>query len=171
MNSYGHLAQAAWTRHAPGKVAALEDPEAFFTELGEQIEDQVSQAWMAIPPADVDQLTWRLQRKSQAEDIALDDLVYGPIQNDPSSWPLWEQLDDLLGQLPNADMVKHSLDWLAERDEDEESGSYWVESEEGVQLRALLPILESLGDTEKLSEAQMRQAITQLTPFLSINPA
>ena len=42
MNQYGTQALEHWARYAPDRVAALENPEAFFTDLGAEIAGQVS---------------------------------------------------------------------------------------------------------------------------------
>lgn len=42
MNHYGTRALEHWRRYAPDRVAALENPEAFFTDLGAEIAGQVS---------------------------------------------------------------------------------------------------------------------------------
>lgn len=44
MNKYGRLAQRHWQRWLPTRYAQIQDPESFFTGLGDQIEDQVTQA-------------------------------------------------------------------------------------------------------------------------------
>ena len=43
MNHYGALARRHWERYLPTRFAALLDPEAFFTDLGEQVEQRVQQ--------------------------------------------------------------------------------------------------------------------------------
>lgn len=37
MNQYGAIAQEHWRRHRPAELAQVEDPERFFTDLGEQV--------------------------------------------------------------------------------------------------------------------------------------
>jgi hypothetical protein len=41
MNDYGRLAQQHWERTRPNELATLEDPQRFFTELGEQVEQEI----------------------------------------------------------------------------------------------------------------------------------
>lgn len=41
MNKYGVRAKAHWTRWLPQRTAHLEDPDAYFTSLGEQVADAV----------------------------------------------------------------------------------------------------------------------------------
>lgn len=41
MNKYGRLAQTHWSRWLPTRYAQIPDPESFFTDLGEQIQEQV----------------------------------------------------------------------------------------------------------------------------------
>ncbi|WP_445517308.1 hypothetical protein [Streptomyces sp. NEAU-174] len=45
MNRYGMEARAYWKRWLPKRYAALPDPIAFFTNLGEQAEQQVGDLW------------------------------------------------------------------------------------------------------------------------------
>lgn len=45
MNRYGVEARAYWRRWLPQRYANLPDPSAFFTELGEKIEQQVGDHW------------------------------------------------------------------------------------------------------------------------------
>lgn len=42
MNQYATLARQHWQRYLPSRYAQIEDPTAFFTELGEQISDQIN---------------------------------------------------------------------------------------------------------------------------------
>ena len=42
MNIYGRRAMKHWSHWAPRRVAAMEDPIWFFTQLGEQMQAQVS---------------------------------------------------------------------------------------------------------------------------------
>lgn len=42
MNKYGAMAQKHWQRWLPKRYAALDDPEAFFTELGEHVSDEIA---------------------------------------------------------------------------------------------------------------------------------
>lgn len=42
MNQYGQRARAHWEAHRPEAFAQLDDPETFFTELGEEIATQIS---------------------------------------------------------------------------------------------------------------------------------
>ena len=41
MNQYGMRARAHWTLGLPQRTAQLEDPDAFFTSLGEQVANAV----------------------------------------------------------------------------------------------------------------------------------
>ena len=46
MNQYGEMARRHWARWLPDRLAAIEDPEAFFTSLGNQAEDKITAlAW------------------------------------------------------------------------------------------------------------------------------
>jgi hypothetical protein len=41
MNHYGELARDHWARWLPGRYAAIEDPDSFFSDLGSQAEARI----------------------------------------------------------------------------------------------------------------------------------
>lgn len=47
MNQYGRLAQRHWQEHRSGNIAEIDDPEAFFTELGGDVQGEVRARWTA----------------------------------------------------------------------------------------------------------------------------
>ncbi|MFG2785814.1 hypothetical protein ACGFY7_49360 [Streptomyces prunicolor] len=83
MNRYGMEARAYWRRWLPKRYATLPDPIAFFTNLGEQVEQQVGDLWDRLvlddeAPADEshEQRVGRLGLlKAQAEHEVLSELV------------------------------------------------------------------------------------------------
>lgn len=52
MNKYGAQAQKHWQTYLPRRYSQLEDPGAFFTQLGEEIEEEVDAMQMAIAGTD-----------------------------------------------------------------------------------------------------------------------
>lgn len=56
MNQYGAAARAHWQSKLAGRLAQINDPEAFFTRLGEEAQRQIAQyretLQDAAPPAD-----------------------------------------------------------------------------------------------------------------------
>jgi hypothetical protein len=90
MNRYGRLAMEHWTRFVPRRVAALTDPEAFFTMLGAQVQAQVNELAPALSTEPASRLATRgaarddyLQRlgglrmaRLQAEEVVMRDLVW-----------------------------------------------------------------------------------------------
>ena len=50
MNQYGEMARRHWARWLPGRFAAIENPEAFFTGLGEEAEQIVLDEMILLPP-------------------------------------------------------------------------------------------------------------------------
>jgi hypothetical protein len=48
VNHYGTKAQTHWQTHLPGRLAAIPDPEAFFTLLGETAAEQIDQTADAL---------------------------------------------------------------------------------------------------------------------------
>lgn len=63
MNHYGALAERHWKTHRPSQYSTLEDPTAFFTDLGEQISLQVQDL----------QSTWEAEQRAELN--ALPDLT------------------------------------------------------------------------------------------------
>ncbi len=42
MNQHGEMARSHWARWLPSRFAAIEDPQSFFTELGEEAAGRIS---------------------------------------------------------------------------------------------------------------------------------
>jgi hypothetical protein len=79
MNRYGVLARDHWQTHLPDRYRALEDPQTFFTELGEQIQERVDELMEARRPKLGSDYLRNLQdlnlAKQEAEDEALRELA------------------------------------------------------------------------------------------------
>jgi len=88
MNRYGVLAQNHWKTHLPAKYGALTDPEAFFADLGEEIQQRVDELMEARRPElgsdfmrNLQNLNWA---KKEAEDEALRELaLLAPDEDSP----------------------------------------------------------------------------------------
>ncbi|SDT36661.1 TnpV protein [Jiangella sp. DSM 45060] len=82
MNRYGRLAMEHWQQVAPQRVAELEDPTAFFSTLGQQVEGRVQElqdqlAGPDVPGEDYLAKVGRLNMtRLQAEEMALAELVW-----------------------------------------------------------------------------------------------
>ena len=80
MNRYGILAREHWKAHLPKRYRALTEPETFFTELGDQIEQRVDELMEAKRPALGNDYLQNLQglnwAKKEAEDEALRELAF-----------------------------------------------------------------------------------------------
>jgi hypothetical protein len=48
MNHYGALALKHWQRERPAELAAIEDPDRFFTELGERVAAEIDRRSQAL---------------------------------------------------------------------------------------------------------------------------
>jgi hypothetical protein len=81
MNRYGLMAHQHWERWLPARYATIEDPDSFFSNLGNQVSGQIDQ--LALQLAGDDQpgegylaKAGRLgQARRQAEEIVLTDLI------------------------------------------------------------------------------------------------
>ncbi|WP_340541023.1 hypothetical protein [Nocardioides sp. GXZ039] len=100
MNHYGALAQRHWKMYRPSQYAQLSDPEAFFRELGEEIDGQVQslrdQLTTAERPAlnemtDLERIGRLNAIRRQAEELTYADLVWPSTTNED----LDQELDDL----------------------------------------------------------------------------
>lgn len=95
MNQYGQMAMRHWQTNAPERFAAIADPDAFFTDLGEQAEEQISdlQTQLAGPDPSNEEYLAKVGRltaaKSQAEEAVLSDLVW--ISSETSTEEAFEQ--------------------------------------------------------------------------------
>lgn len=104
MNKYGVRAKAHWEKYLPARTAALEDPQEFFTNLGEQVSDLVTatvedlevQHAQQIKEADyLTRVGLLTTLQQQAEEIALAELVLLPSES-PEEWadPEMEYLEE-----------------------------------------------------------------------------
>jgi hypothetical protein len=93
VNQYGALARQHWKRWRPGSYAAITDPAAHFTDLGEQAAGEITALWAQLrgqagnPPGE-DYLA-RVARlnalRKRAEEIVLADLILLPPE--PGTYP------------------------------------------------------------------------------------
>lgn len=127
---YGAQARAHWTQWRPTQLAQIPDPEAFFTELGEQVELQVDQLASDLAGQDVPGETYlakvgRLRMaRFDAEAQILRDLVLLPPEEPPvktaatssSSWTSAPDSTSQAGWLPTVLMPDHPR--YGELDED-----------------------------------------------------
>jgi hypothetical protein len=84
VNQYGEMARRHWARWLPGRFAAIQDPEVFFTGLGDEAEQRITTlAWELAgdDPASEGYLdkAGRLgEARHRAEQIVLDEMILLP---------------------------------------------------------------------------------------------
>jgi hypothetical protein len=84
MNQYGIQARSHWERHLPRRFQALEDPEKFFTQLGEEVSQRVEELQQAmsgeVPPTEtyMERLGRLNMIRQNAESQALQELALLP---------------------------------------------------------------------------------------------
>jgi hypothetical protein len=86
MNEYGSIARDHWRQWLPGRYAAIEDPGAYFTALGEEVAADIAGLWAEMslqagnpPGEDFTDRVGRLNAiRKQAEEIILADRVLLP---------------------------------------------------------------------------------------------
>ncbi|AMM34787.1 hypothetical protein SA2016_4135 (plasmid) [Sinomonas atrocyanea] len=89
MNRYGRQAETMWKQACPGRYAALEDPEAFFTGLGKLAMEMVLDLEVKIAGPDVPgeaylEKVGRLNAaRNQAEEVARAEILAPPETEEP----------------------------------------------------------------------------------------
>ena len=79
--NYGDLARDHWTRWLPAQYAAIEDPEAFFGDLGSRASDRIAELADRFageaPPGEgyLDRVGRLGQARRQAEEIVLTEMI------------------------------------------------------------------------------------------------
>ena len=172
MNRYGLIAREHWARHAPTRYATLEDPEAFFTQLGEtaaaQIEAIATELERTLPADLPDQERVGQLRaiQKQAEEVVLAELVYS-VEPEPASRA--QELDDMLGQLPDEKIILDQLQWIqdqAEYQAEVEGHSRVALTEEQEELadrlHKLLPLVHLDRSPYEMDEAEVVNRIRAL---------
>jgi len=90
MNPYGGRARRHWQEHLPSRYQQISDPEAFFSDLGEQIEQQVQQLAAALAGPDpleenyLEKVGRLNMARLRAEEQVLREMLPEP-ENDPES--------------------------------------------------------------------------------------
>ena len=84
MNQYGEMARRHWEQWLPERFAAIENPKAFFTALGEEAEQRITAlAWELAgddPPGEeyLDKAGRLGEARHRAEQIVLDEMILLP---------------------------------------------------------------------------------------------
>ncbi len=145
MNRYATMARQHWERYAPSRVAALPDPTRFFSELGTEVEGQVSDlterlAMMTAGDCSAEsylETVARLQTaRRTAEEVVMAELVWikDPELSLPEAREEWEQTrpadEDLISW---AERIQGYPDSMPSTDELEEMAQTWALSVEFLQ--------------------------------------
>lgn len=137
MNEYGAAALAYWQTDLPTRFSTLPAPEVFFTDLGEQVADQIEATWTEMDrtvPHEVGYLprVGQLENsKMRAREIVMAEMVYLPSETDVEqiqqedsplidpegmpvdrSHPLWADLED--DTVSVAEFLRRATAWRAQ---------------------------------------------------------
>jgi hypothetical protein len=96
VNQYGALAWQHWMRWRPASYAAITDPAAYITDLGEHAASEISRLWAQMraqdgnpPGEDYLHRVARLNAlRKQAEEVVLADLILLPPGHDANEFGL-----------------------------------------------------------------------------------
>lgn len=86
MNKYGTIALEHWRQYLPARYAAIENPQTYFAELGEEVDAEIARRWAEMqaaagnpPGEDFTDRVGRLNNlKKQAEETVLAERVLLP---------------------------------------------------------------------------------------------
>jgi hypothetical protein len=84
MNRYGAMAERHWRRWLPSRVAAMTDPEGFFSRLGREVEAQIEELAAELagddPPGEgyLEKLGRLNMARLRAEEVVLRERVLLP---------------------------------------------------------------------------------------------
>jgi hypothetical protein len=84
MNQYAAMAERHWRRWLPSRVAAMDDPSSFFSNLGEEVADQIEELTADLagddPPGGMymDKVGRLNMARVRAEEIVLRETVLLP---------------------------------------------------------------------------------------------
>lgn len=118
MNGYGRMALEHWTQWRPGEMARMSDPQAFFTQLGVQAQQQVEAMAAQILASTQEGQVTRRTALLQAEEIVTREMLL--VQPEPG---LSIETDEV-GWEPAMSAAGLSIEALSERDEYEASEEY-----------------------------------------------
>lgn len=179
---YVMLARREWSEQAPSVVDQLEDPQAFFQDLGMRAATRIGQMCEQMN-AQVPQNLSYLERvgqlkaiRKQAEELVLQDLIYEPLeQAQRSSQNPGEQLEEVQAQAPHPRDLEMDLVTLRHEVEDiaEEEGLPQVSYDPDQQARLdwMLQVRPLIGlDPSQMSEQAANEAAAQLRTLLANRP-
>jgi hypothetical protein len=81
MNYYGEMARRHWVRWLPAQYVAIEDPDSFFSDLGNRASDRIAQLADELagegPPGEgyLDRVSRLGQARRQAEEVVLPQMI------------------------------------------------------------------------------------------------
>jgi hypothetical protein len=119
MNKYGSLAMSHWEQHQPDRYQAIPDKQAFFTQLGEQAEQEIQQLedTLAGPDRPGESYLEKVGRLNMArlaaEEQILSELILLPSSQDPDEEPSPEEkglAQDVIDAIHQADSEDPPLD-------------------------------------------------------------
>jgi hypothetical protein len=109
MNRYGQKAWDHWRRWRPTMLAGIEDPETFFSTLGQQVEQQIDQLADQIAGPDrpgetpMQKIGRLREARMSAESDILRQEVLLPQENDEDSDPAASRLGEWITDQPDPD--------------------------------------------------------------------
>lgn len=174
MNQYGTMAERYFRQSRPVAYAAIGDKDTFFTNLGEQVADQVDElaTRLAGPDSPGEGYLEKVGRlnvaRLQAQEKVLADLVYLPAElvlDNPR-----EDLHEVLADLPTVDAMIGSVQEWEERVADDSTDSIvsWREETLLPVYRRLIPIIRPLGNAEAIDAMSVEEVaglVAVLMPY------
>lgn len=115
MNKYGRQAQEAWKAASPTRYGQIQNPEEFFTKLGEEAQEQVDELLPKIAGPDPKaegyfEKVGRLNAaRNQAEEIVRHDLLSPPETEDEEDEYVNPSIQEYLNSMAEIDKMREQL--------------------------------------------------------------
>ncbi|AOY74236.1 hypothetical protein ARZXY2_4737 (plasmid) [Arthrobacter sp. ZXY-2] len=115
MNKYGRQAQEAWKAASPTQYSQIQNPEEFFTNLGEQAEEQVDELQIKLAGPDPQgegylEKVGRLNAaRGQAEEIVRYELLSPPETEDEEDEYVNPSIQEYLDSMREVDKIREQL--------------------------------------------------------------
>ncbi|QOT19948.1 TnpV protein [Paenarthrobacter sp. YJN-5] len=114
MNKYGRQAQEAWKTASPTRYSKIQNPDEFFTNLGEQAQEQVDELQVKIAGPDpkgegyLEKVGRLNAARNQAEEIVRYDLLSPPETEDEDE-NVNPELQRYLNSMAEAEELRQQL--------------------------------------------------------------
>jgi hypothetical protein len=115
MNKYGRQAQEAWKTASPTRYSQIQNPEDFFTKLGEEAQEQVDGLLIKLAGPDpkgegyLEKVGRLNAARNQAEELVRNELLSPPETEDEEDEYVNPSIQEYLDSMAEADKLREQL--------------------------------------------------------------